>query len=209
MKKKISGSFKAGSLFTLMGIAIVLSIMFYSFANPISISNPYVEEKKGEYVRLPFLPLGDATPGNTSGVLRAVCVAIGELNWNQSFNATDADMPHPHVYEYGDTNESILGSNAPSGSNLGFAVKARYSTDYYIGGEWRVDYANATFQMLDTDMSPTISLKDMEKHIIALGDDYMWLWFVENNSDSGFSLSAGGTVEATNIRTIISGYSYS
>lgn len=174
---------------------------FFGFVNSFSKETIIVEEPTLQKFKLPYI--GDADPGaDTSGVLKVVVLnnAFTDSNLNNSWNATAGELAvNNDVFGEGDA-EASVGSNIPYSTNFEYAIKVRfYKDDLYLGSTWRVDYCNATFSCVDTDLTPQIIEADMEKFMVNTPDatsDYLFMWFLFDNSDSGFSQCEGCTVSS-------------
>lgn len=188
MEEKIKNVFKAGSLLSLLVIGLVAGMLILSNSSPIDVTT---EERTFQPARLTVV--GDASPGSgASGVLRVVIVADGEYNWNQSFNATDAEMGDPYVYEYGDVNDTSVGTDVPYATSFSIGIKVRFNTThaYESGVQWRMDWINGWCNC--TDLS--ISSLNCYEQLIVTGTDYIWVWYIANASGSGYTISRGESV---------------
>lgn len=157
---------------------LIVGIMLLSLVIPV----PEVNWETGEIHFRMWHPnvLGDNDPGaGASGVLRVYVVEHGHYTYTSNITQSDAE-----VYEWGDLNNSHLGSNVPYSTAFDIVVKVRWNrthawnTTVYELGWVRGNITCSAFTLSDDAMD--------EYNITGCGTPtYIWVHYVWDGTTGG------------------------
>ncbi len=189
-KRERKKEVKAGVILGVIGIAF--SILMVASINTVIVDNQNVEivERTGTYREVVLLYLGDADPGaGASGVMEVHVNATNTSVSPYTSNLTGA-------YEYGEVNNSHIGSDVPYAVGVDVVVEVRWNKTHAWDSAWNLSlvraYANSTVL--------GVTGIQMVEAQIATSADYLYVSYFLRDADggagTGFLLTEGQNVSS-------------
>jgi len=184
--RKIIGA----SVFTGLAVAFIMAMLLNANISDV-ITNQPLKQKDMSWnkANLPFLaeaPGADNTTpaGLESGVMNSY---VSKLTETYASNLTD-------VWGSTATNDSSAGTDIPYDVNHELCVKVRWNKTHAYDTAWNLSLVRAYVNCSTCD--PAVSAELAEETEIGHNDSFIWVNYHIDNSDTGYSVDRGDSVDS-------------